>query len=282
MTKLGMILAAASLVACTTQDNKSIEQRLDRIEALLKNGAGAAGGRAGAAAQRPQRPEPDKAKTYAMPIEGDPVDGPADAKVTLVKAYDYACPFCERVRGPMEELRKKYGNELRIVYKQFVVHPQVATASALAVCAADRQHKFMEMDKLLWDKGYKDKQFDKDGPAEAGGAPSKCWEKAEGCAVVNGFASELGLDLAQFKSDMKGACMQLIQKDMKDVQQLGVGATPAFFINGRYLSGAMPTENFAALIDEELKKANEKIQSGVPQAEFYKQEILGKGLKSLQ
>src|SRR3954467_11153464 len=103
MTKLGMILAAASLVACTTQDNKSIEQRLDRIEALLKNGAGAAGGRAGAAAQRPQRPEPDKAKTYAMPVDGDPVDGPADAKVTLVKAYDYACPFCERVRGSMDE-----------------------------------------------------------------------------------------------------------------------------------------------------------------------------------
>ena len=59
-----------------------------------------------------------------MPVDGDPFEGPADAKVTIIKAYDYMCPFCDKVRPTMDELRKKYGNDLRVVYKQFVVHPQ--------------------------------------------------------------------------------------------------------------------------------------------------------------
>jgi hypothetical protein len=69
---------------------------------------------------------------------------------------------------------------------------------------------------------------------------------------------------------------------MRDLQQLGVGATPSFFINGRFMSGAMPIDNFTALIDEELKKANEKIQAGTPQANYYNEWVINKGLKTLE
>ena len=111
---------------------------------------------------------PDRNKRHVVPIDGDPFQGPADAKVTIVKAYDYACPYCNRVRATMDELRAKYGDDVRIVYKQFVVHPKVATAGALAFCAADKQGKAFEMDALLWDKGFKQRRFDKD----------RCWESA--------------------------------------------------------------------------------------------------------
>jgi protein-disulfide isomerase len=279
------VLTAIVVVAACQPDTRNLERKVDELAktqqqmlAMLQNG----GGRAGAAAPRPARAEPDRAKTYAVPVDGDPTDGPADAKVTLVKAYDYACPYCERVRDTMEELRKKYGNDLRVVFKQFVVHPQVATASALAVCAANKQGKFLQMDALLWDKGFKGRQFDKDGAAEAGGQPQKCWESSAGCAVVLGFAQELGLNADKFKADMKGECQALIQKDMRELQALGVGATPSFFVNGRFLSGAMPIDNFVALIDEELKKANEKIQQGTPAGQYYQQVILDKGLKTLE
>ena len=73
-----------------------------------------------------------------------------------------------------------------------------------------------------------------------------------------------------------------LQKDMRDLQALGVSATPAFFINGRYLSGAQPIDQFVTLIDEELKKANEKIQAGTPAASYYQQVVLDKGLKQLE
>jgi protein-disulfide isomerase len=271
MTKLSVLLAAATLAACQP-DTKTLEKKIDdlnkKIDALAQRGIG------GGQPQRPQRPEPDRAKTYAVPVDGDPFDGPADAKVTLVKAYDYACPYCEKVRDTMDELRKKYGNDLRVVFKQFVVHPQVATAGALAFCAAAKQGKAVDMDRVLWDKGFKQHNFDKD-------SPEKCWDSAAGCPVVLGFAGELQLNADKFKADMK-ECQQLMQKDMRDLSQLGVGATPAFFVNGRFISGAMPIENFTALVDEELKKANERIAQGTPAAQYYQQWVLDKGLKSLE
>ncbi|MBA3539309.1 MAG: thioredoxin domain-containing protein, partial [Deltaproteobacteria bacterium] len=89
------------------------------------------------------------------------------------------------------------------------------------------------------------------------------------------------LNVDKFKADMK-TCTALEQKDMKELQQFGVGATPSFFINGRFISGAMPLENFIPLVDEELKKANDAIAKGVPAASYYQTEIVGKGLKSLE
>ena len=94
-----------------------------------------------------------------MDVDGDGFDGPADAKVTLVKAYDYACPYCEKVRPTMAELRQKYGNDLRVVSKQMVVHPNNAMAGALAFCAANKQGKAKEIDNLIWDKGFKQRQL---------------------------------------------------------------------------------------------------------------------------
>jgi len=276
-----LVLLAVVMVAACQADNRNLERKVDelgkKLDQVLARGPGA-----GAAAPRPTRVEPDRAKTYAVPIDGDPVDGPADAKVTIVKAFDYACPYCEKVRDTMDGLRKKYGNDLRIVFKQFVVHPQVATAPALAMCAADKQGKFLQMDQLLWDKGFKARQFDKDANAEAGGQAQRCWESAAGCPIVLGFAQELGLNADKLKEDMKGACQAQIQKDQRELQALAVGATPSFFINGRFLSGAMPIENFVTVIDEELKKANERIQAGTPAASYYQQVVLDKGLKTVE
>jgi protein-disulfide isomerase len=280
MNKL-IVVAVVVLAACQA-DNKNLERKIEDLNKKLDTLSAqlARGGGAGAAPQRPARVEPDRAKTYAVPVDGDPAEGPADAKVTVVEGYDYACPFCEKVRPSMEELRKKYPSELRIVHKQFVVHPQQATAPALAACAADKQGKFKELDALLWDKGFKARQFDKDATAEAGGA-QRCWDTAAGCPIVLGFAQELGLNLDKFKADMK-ECQQLVQKDMRDLTALVVGSTPTFFINGRYMVGAAPTESFVQLVEEELKKANERIAAGTPAASYYQQAVLDKGLKQLE
>lgn len=292
MNKLVFLALSTALVACQA-DNKNLERKIDQLEkgqkeilAALAKGGGGAG--AGAQAQRPARQEPDRAKTYAVPVDNDAFDGPADAKVTIVKAYDYACPYCEKVRPTMEELRKKYGNDLRVVSKQMVVHPRNAMAGALAFCAANQQGKAKEMDALIWDKGFKVRQLDNSDVTPAEGAPAgaapaagKCWDTAEGCKFVVGYAQELGLNIDKFKADMKGTCQQVVQTDMRQLQALGVGATPSFFINGRFISGAVPIENFSTVIDEELKKANEKIQAGTPAAQYYKTFIVDKGQKTL-
>ena len=87
-----LMAAVVSLAACQN-DQKNINDRMERIEkkldALIASGGGR-GAAPGAAQQRPSRPEPDRAKTYAVAIDGDVVEGAADAKVTLIEAFDYA------------------------------------------------------------------------------------------------------------------------------------------------------------------------------------------------
>lgn len=170
----------------------------------------------------------------------------------------------------MDDLQKKYGNDLRIVTKHMVVHPNTAMSGALAFCAASKQGKGHEIDKLIWEKGFKARKFD----------PDNCWTSDAGCPLMTSFAQELGLDVNRFKSDMK-SCVSHVQKDMAELRKFGVGATPSFFINGRFISGAVPLDNFTTVIDEELKKANERIQQGTPQAQYYQQWVIDKGLKGL-
>jgi protein-disulfide isomerase len=221
---------------------------------------------------RPKRPEPDPDKVYAIAVDGYASEGPADAKVTMVLAFDYADPYTEKSRDGRAEMRKKYGKDLRIVYRNFVVHPQVATAGALAGCAAAKQHKFTAFDAVAWTKGFAAHNFDQD----------KCWQIDAGCPIVLGFAREAGItDLARLVRDMK-TCEPELQADMHEMQQLGIGATPSFFINGRYIVGAQATEAFEALVDAELAKANERIRAGASAATYYKDWVLAKGLTRLE
>ncbi len=69
------------------------------------------------------------------------------------------------------------------------------------------------------------------------------------------YATELGLDIERFKKDMESADVKkLVDTDSEQAASLGLTGTPGFFINGRYLRGAKPFEDFKALIDEELAR----------------------------
>ena len=88
MKTLVLLTASTAALAACQPDTRNIDKKLDAIQAQLNDikkqiGAGGAGG------QRAQRPQPDRSKVYAVPIDGDPFVGPADAKITLVEAYDY-------------------------------------------------------------------------------------------------------------------------------------------------------------------------------------------------
>jgi len=163
--------------------------------------------------------------------------------------------------GPtVEQLLKDYKGDLKVVFRHLVVHPGVATTPALAACAAHKQGKFREMKDLIWEKGYK-----------AG--------RNLGQDNMEKLAGEIGLDMGRFKADMEGPCKQVLAKDQRDLRSVGARGTPAFFINGRFLSGARPIDQFKKLIDEELKKANERIAKGTKVADYYKDWVLEKGKK---
>lgn len=87
MKTLVLLTASTAALAACQPDTRNIDKKLDAIQAQLtdiKKQIGAGGGQ-----QRPARPQPDRSKVYAVPIDGDPFVGPADAKITIVEAYDY-------------------------------------------------------------------------------------------------------------------------------------------------------------------------------------------------
>jgi protein-disulfide isomerase len=69
------------------------------------------------------------------------------------------------------------------------------------------------------------------------------------------YANEIGLDVDQFQKSIDAAKgKSVIDADAAEAVKLGATGTPAFFINGRYLSGAKPFEEFATLINSELQR----------------------------
>ena len=142
-----------------------------------------------------------------------------------------------------------------------MVHPQHATIPALSACAADKQGKFHEMMKLIWEKGFK-----------AGRNLSQ--------ENMDKLAGEVGLDMKKFKADSDGSCKDKVRQDQSELAQVGIGSTPNFFVNGRWVPKRSP-EAFQALIDEELKKAKERVAKGTNPADYYKEWVVAKGEKKL-
>jgi protein-disulfide isomerase len=251
---------------------------LERMAIAAKNAADEHQRQRTAAAPPPTRPQPEPTAVYAVPVGNSPRQGPNDALVTIVRAYEYACPFCEKSRPTMAALLKKYGKQLRIVYKPLIVHPAIATASALAACAAHRQGKWLAMDSLIWDKVFKKRAFDNQR-VSADSQQIDCWTNGS-CKILNGLAQQLRLNMTNFRKDM-ARCQPEIEQDIQMLQQFGVSATPSFFVNGRYFSGAQPAENFYPLIDEELQKAKIAIRGGTAAVDYYQRNIVDAGLPSL-
>jgi predicted DsbA family dithiol-disulfide isomerase len=100
---------------------------------------------------------------------------------------------------------------------------------------------------------------------------------------MQAIAKELGLDVNKFKADMNGdACKKEVQTDQAQLAAVGTRGTPAFYINGRFLSGAQPIDRFKSIIDEELNKANERIKKGEATVDnYYAKFVVQAGKKKL-
>lgn len=268
-----------SAAAATADHSGSVEERLTRIETeLAKNrealdflGKVFAQQKAQMEAEEAKEPAPDA--VFAVPVANDVkvgmIEGPANAPVTIVKAFDFACPYCMKVNDMMTELVKEYGGKVRVVYKNFVVHPESALAGHLASCAAAKQGKYLAFKKAFWEKAFMPYAQSRGAEADKMGKDN-----------ILAFSKELGLDTAKLAADMDGeACKQLVQQDMADLEAFQVGATPTFFVNGRIIPGALDKPAFKKLIDEELAKAE---KSGVPAGEYYEKVVMAKGEKKFR
>jgi protein-disulfide isomerase len=179
--------------------------------------------------------EPPPVLRVEVTTNGAPAKGAEKAEVTIVKFEDFECPFCKKVQPTLVELLKKYNGKVRIIHKDLplqAIHPQAQLAAEAARCAGE-QGKFWEYHDALYAKGPKLADAD-----------------------LKAYAKEMNLDSGKFDQCLTtGKYKAAVQKDLAEGAKLGLTGTPAFFINGREISGALPLESFAAIIDEELAQA---------------------------
>jgi protein-disulfide isomerase len=194
---------------------------------------------------RPGEPQPGE--VYKADIKGAPVKGPKDALVTIVEFSDFQCPFCDRVEPTIDQIMKEYAGKVRVVWRNLALpFHKDAKPAAIAAMAAHQQGKFWEMHKILFKN-----------------------HNALGAADLEKYAQEIGLNMAKYKAAVQDKKLaELVDADGAMANKIGARGTPAFFINGTFLSGARPFEQFKTRIDEELKKA-EALAKKVGKAKVY-------------
>lgn len=160
-----------------------------------------------------------------------PVKGPASAPIEIIEFADFECPYCIAASPTVKRVLDTYGDRVRLVYRNYPLrnHPRAKPAAEAAQCANEQGQFWAYHDHLFGTSG---KLSDAD---------------------LKQTAVTLGLDASQFNKCFDDHKYQsIVETDAKAGTEAGVTGTPAFFINGRPLSGAQPFEAFNRIIDEEI------------------------------
>jgi protein-disulfide isomerase len=181
-------------------------------------------------------PEPEKKVAPPVPA-GNAYKGGKDAKVVIQQWSDFQCPFCSRVEPTMNEIQKAYGDKVKIVWrdKPLPMHPNAPGAAEAAREALKQKGPdgFWKMHKKMFENQQKLSREDLDG-----------------------YAKEVGLDMDKFKGAMDNHSHKAaVDADDKAGTEIGISGTPAFLVNGYYVSGAQPFPKFKKLIDRAMNEA---------------------------
>ncbi len=175
-------------------------------------------------------------KAIAAPTGAEPFRGNANAKVVVTEFSDFQCPFCQRVEPTVDEMLKNYGTRVKLVWRNLPLpmHPDapLAAEAALEAHAQKGNDGFWAMHKKLFSTHELSVE------------------------ALHGFATELGLDVNAFDLALRDHRHKAaVDKDSAIAADAGIGGTPAFVINGRFISGAQPYKKFRRAVEQALAEA---------------------------
>ena len=169
---------------------------------------------------------------YRFDFAGTPSKGPKNATIRIVEFADFQCGHCARVSAVLHRLHKAYNDVVSIHFKQFPMdrHP-LAHYAARSALAAHQQAKFWAFHDLIFKH-----------------QPSLTTEK------IDGFATELGLDIPRFIADRDAtARFTQIARDKREAIAAHLTGTPGLYINGRKYTGKKDLESLRQLVESELE-----------------------------
>jgi protein-disulfide isomerase len=168
-----------------------------------------------------------------IPIAGDPVLGPPNARVTVVEFSDFQCPYCAVAVVQLNAVLQAYPNDVKLVFKQYPLemHSQAALAAEAAL-AAQRQGKFWQLhDAMYANRTHLTRQN------------------------ILALAGTIGLDVKRFEQDWDSpAIKQALAKEQQEGDAIGVNATPTIFIDGQRYNGDLALDAIRPFIDKEIKR----------------------------
>lgn len=183
-----------------------------------------------------ERIKPGSQVVKGVTTGSNSLKGNPNAPVLMVEFSDFQCPFSRRFyEEKFPKLDKEYiaTGKLKFAYRDFPLafHPLAKLAATGARCAT-RQNRYWQM----FDKLSLSSSLDPE--------------------MIQRYAKELNLDIKAFNSCLNSQeTKEEVEKDLKEGSRFGVRGTPAFFINGRFVSGNLDYEVFKGIIEEELKKS---------------------------
>lgn len=177
-------------------------------------------------------PFPDMPR-FDVSIDDDPMRGAKDAPVTIVQFAEFQCPYCGKANATVNQILEDYDGKVRMVYRDFPLsfHDRAIPAAIAANCAGE-QGKYWEIHDLMMQD-----------------------QRSLSDADLLAHANTLQLDVDKWQTCRQDPAQAAeVNADFEAGQALGVTGTPAFFVNGIMLSGALPYDMFAQIIDKELEK----------------------------
>src|SRR5215471_9858423 len=181
--------------------------------------------------------------------KGRPSRGAKDGKVVVVNFDDFECPYCAAMhRTLFPEILKEYGDRVTFIYKDdplVEIHPWALHAAVDANClAAQNNDAFWDFaDYIHANKQEVDKEK----------SLSARFDAVDKITALQG--QKYKVDTAKLQTCMKAQNEDSVRASMKLADDLGVNGTPALFVNGRKIDGAVPIDEVRATLDAALRDA---------------------------
>lgn len=210
-------------------------------------------------------------------VVGRPTRGAKDAKVVAVNFDDFECPFCSRLHATLfPTLLKEYGDRVLFIYKDYPldeIHPWAIHAAVNANClAAQNTDAYWDFaDYVHGNREEVEREYQEKGRTASNAALAAHRSKDEADKEFNekglvAAAADLdklatlqgqkhNLDSAKLQACVKAQDDKAVRASQKEGDQVGVSATPAMFINGQKVDGAVPIEDVRAVLDSALRDA---------------------------
>lgn len=222
-----------------TAIEKAPDQFIEVVMKAQQSAQKVAGDRAQQDEQK-QREEEFKNPLKPEIEEGRVIFGNKSAPITIVEYSDFQCPYCSRGYQTLKELKKQYGDKIRVVFKHLPLdfHPLAMPAARYFEAIALQDHaKAEKFHALVFE--------------------SQDQMQAKGEALFKELAKKVGADVKKVEAALKDEKIsQRINADLEEARKFNFSGTPGYLVNGVSLKGAYPAVAFKEIIDRQLASKN--------------------------